>query len=360
VTEVAVLGAGAGGLSTAVELTLAGHKVHLWNRHNPALAPYLQDRTIPFTGVLGDATVQVEAMTTDLRECVHGADVVVVSLPALAHARLFADLAGLSCVVPIVLNPGHTGGALHARAIFQHHEEALPPIAELSTLLYVARTTSVGVRITNRAGQVRCAGLPGAEAAIAAATALFPGLRIERDVLATSLSNVNMVLHPPGAILSAAWVEAPHQFFTFYVDALTPGVARVIEILDAERRKLAARFGHDLPSLIDEMALLGTASLDAVASRDIVAAIREGEANRTILAPDSLGHRYYEEDLPYGLVPLVTLAEFAGVAVPMARALLTVGEGLLGRDLLATGLGRRELGIEGLDYKGLMMLVGGS
>jgi opine dehydrogenase len=236
----------------------------------------------------------------------------------------------------------------------------LPPIAELSTLLYVARTTSVDVRITNRAGQVRCAGLPGAAAATAAAIALFPGLRIETDVLATSLSNVNMVLHPPGAILSAAWVEAPHQSFTFYVDAMTPGVARVIETLDAERRTIAARFGHDLPSMIDEMALVGTVSLDAVTSGNIAAAIREGEANRTILAPDSLGHRYYEEDLPYGLVPLVSLAEVAGVAVPMARALLTVGDGLLGRDLLATGLGRRELGIEGLDYNGLMTLVGSS
>jgi hypothetical protein len=41
----------------------------------------------------------------------------------------------------------------------------------------------------------------------------------------------------------------------------------------------------------------------------------------------------------------------------MARALLAVGGALLGRDLVATGLGAAELGIEGLDYEGLVHLV---
>ena len=87
---------------------------------------------------------------------------------------------------------------------------------------------------------------------------------------------------------------------------------------------------------------------------------RGGAANRTIKAPDSLRHRYYEEDLPFALTPFVALAGIAGVSVPMAHALLTCGSGLLGRDLVATGLGAAGLGIEGLDFEGLVELVGGS
>ena len=68
---------------------------------------------------------------------------------------------------------------------------------------------------------------------------LYPAAIPEGDVLATSLANVNLVLHTPGAILSAAWVEATGGDFRFYVDAMTPGVVRVIEALDRERRAVA-------------------------------------------------------------------------------------------------------------------------
>ena len=78
------------------------------------------------------------------------------------------------------------------------------------------------------------------------------------DVLACDLANVNMVLHAPGAVLAAAWVEATRGDFTFYVQGMTPGVARVMRALDDERRAVARAFGHDLPSLDAEMQAIGT------------------------------------------------------------------------------------------------------
>ena len=78
------------------------------------------------------------------------------------------------------------------------------------------------------------------------------------DVLACDLANVNMVLHVPGALLAAAWVEATRGDFTFYVQGMTPGVARVMQSLDEERRAVARAFGHDLPPLVAEMQAIGT------------------------------------------------------------------------------------------------------
>jgi len=146
--------------------------------------------------------------------------------------------------------------------------DALPPVAELSTLTYVARRREDLVRITGRAGRVRCGALPGGSAACAAAAELFPGVASAvPDVLASSLANVNLVLHPPGAILGAAWVESTGGAFTFYVDAMTDGTGRVIDVLDAERRAVAAGFGHDLPSLTSEMALIGTVPPEEASDR---------------------------------------------------------------------------------------------
>lgn len=356
-TTVAILGAGAGGLSSAVELSQAGHAVRLWNRSPGTLEPY-RDRVIPHSGVLGDGSVTVRMVTTDMRAAVAGADVVVVCVPAQGHAAVFAALAGLPCAVPVVLNPGHTGGALQLRQIFRARGATLPPTAELSTLTYVARTQpGRGVRVTGRAREVRCGWLPGGEDAFAAAAELFPAAIAVPDVLGSSLSNVNLVLHPPGAILAAAWVEAAGGDFTFYVDAMTPGVARVIDSLDAERRAVASAFGHDLPSLAGEMALIGTVPAALAANGDTATAIRAGEANRTILAPGSLRHRYYLEDFPYAVVPFLALTRIAGREAPLAQALLTVASALLGTRLDCGARDEAALGIQGLGRDDLLRLV---
>ena len=63
------------------------------------------------------------------RLALDGAEVAVVCLPALAHAELFVDLARLRVRSPLVLNPGQTGGALHARAVFGAQGAAQPPTA---------------------------------------------------------------------------------------------------------------------------------------------------------------------------------------------------------------------------------------
>jgi opine dehydrogenase len=356
---VAVLGAGAGGLSSVVDLTRAGHEVRLWNRNPATLAPY-GGRVVPHLGVLGEGTVRPSVVTTDLAAATHGADVLVVCLPALAHGAVFADLAEASATVPVVLSPGHTGGALHLRNVFGARGRPLPPVAELSTLPYIARKEGDGtVHVTGKALQVRCGALPGGEEALEAATGLFPAAVEVPDVLASSLSNVNLVLHPPGAVLAAAWVEATGGDFTFYVEAMTPGVARVVEALDAERLAVAARFGHALPPLIEEMALIGSAPVDQAVAGQTAAAIRAGEANRTIKAPASLEHRYYREDFPFALLPFVALAAVAGVETPLARALLEVAGTLAGPDLLAGGLDAAALGVAGLGAEELLSLVQG-
>ena len=314
-TRVAILGAGAGGLSAAVELARVGHDVVLWNRNDKTLRTNAPHRAVRFEGVLGEGSHTLAAVSDDLSAAVGGAEVLVVCLPSIAHRRVFDDLARLGMSQPIVLNPGHTGAALEARQCWRRAGAPMPPIAELSTLTYVARVHDGVVRTTGRAAAVRVAGLPGAEPAVAAAQELFPCARPVLDVLASSLANVNLVLHPPGAVLALAWAESTGGDFTFYRDAMTPGVERVIEALDAERLAVARAFGHELLPLVQEMAEIGTVDPGSPVG-DVAAAIRAGSANRSIKGPDSTQHRYYREDFPFGLQPFVALANVAQSPAP--------------------------------------------
>lgn len=357
-TIVAILGAGSGGLAATAELVAGGHEVRLWNRSATTLEPVRRQGCVRYTGVLGCGSARPSLVTTSLAEALRGAEVAVVTLPGVVHARLFADLADAGWDRPTVLHPGHTGGALHLRAVFLGAARAVPPVAELSTLMYVARNADGVVDVTGRADVVRAGALPGGEDALAFAVQLFRGATAVDDVLCSSLSNVNVVLHPPGAVLGASWVEATGGAFTFYVEGMTSGVGRVMDALDGERRAIAHAFGHELPTLAEEMAAVGTVRHADVAL-PVDQAVRGGAANARIAAPSSLEHRYYREDLPFGLVPLLALADVVDVRAPVAAALLRLGGVAMNGDPLAIGLTAERLGIAGMTRTDLLGVVCG-
>ncbi len=360
-TSVAILGAGAGGAAAAVELSRAGHDVRLWNRTADTLAPFLEAGGIGFDGVFGEGVATPQLITADLNAALAGAEVLLICVPTTGHAtvaRLLADAAVTD--VPLVLNPGHTGGALEVAQTFREAGLAPLPIAEFSTLTYVARKYAPHcVTVSGRAERVWVAALPGGEAALAASQTLYPAAQACVDVLASGLANVNLVLHPPGAVLGAAWVEATGGDFHFYADGVTPGVARVMQRLDDERLAVARAFGHELDPLAQEMAAIGTANRAAAAAGDLVGAICGGAANAKIKAPESLDHRYYREDFGHGLVPFSALARSAGVDTPVAAALLEIGATLVGPQLIEQGRTAERMGIADLDTEGLLALVRG-
>lgn len=340
-TAVAVLGAGAGGAAAAADLTLRGHDVRLWHPRAERLEQFAAG--VSHRGVLGDGVAEI-AVEPDLAAALDGVVAAVACLPAVVRPRLVAALEAARATTPLILDPGGVGGALHVAQSFDG------PLATLSTLTYVARLAGPGVvDVTGVARRVHGAALPGGERALELAQELFPCVAPARDVLAVDLANVNLVLHPPGAVLGAAWVEATGGAFRFYVEGMTPGVVRVLEVLDRERLAVARAYGHELEPLAEEMRAIGTAGAGETGD-----AIRSGGANATIKAPDSLGHRYYREDVAYGLAPFCALAAAAGVDVPVAASLLRLGLAVTGDTDVA---GARELGIEGLDARGVLALV---
>jgi opine dehydrogenase len=310
-------------------------------------------------GVLGDGFTPLDVITSELPLAADGAEVLLVCLPTQAHGVLARHLIDADIRhIPLVLNPGHTGGALEFTHVYRQQGIAPPPVAELSTLTYVARLGSTGqLRVTGRARSVGAAALPGGASALGLALSLYDCARPVRDVLATGLANVNLVLHPPGAILGAAWVEATRGNFTFYVEGLTAGVARVMESLDAERRAVAHAFDIQLPTLIEEMRAIGTIESEEDSNVSTMDAIRSGIANRAIMAPGSFAHRYFQEDLWYGLKPFLALAEITGVDTPCARSLMQLGELAAGPYAPAGARTAAEMGIAGLDRNAVLKFV---
>lgn len=357
-TELAVLGAGSGGLATAADLVSRGHTVRLYNRNAGSLEAVRAQGGIKAGGPAGGGFAPLETVTTSLEEATEGAEAILVVLPATAHRGIAGALAERSADAPIILNPGHMCGSLHVRRVFADLGRTAR-LAELGTLPYVSRSLTPGtVDVYLRATAVPFSVVPDDEETAHLVDDLLPGQRRATHPMETWFWDVNMVLHPPGMILGAARIESTRGDFHFYGDGITDSVNAVMERLDEERIAVARAFGALVPPLAEAMATIGTADSAAAKCGNLGQAVRSGTANATIKAPPQLDHRYLHEDVPFGLVPLVALGRIAGVPTPVADGLIELAEVINGRSYRINGLNDEALQIRGAGIADVVAIAG--
>ncbi len=269
----------------------------------------------------------------------------MVTVPATGHADLGHGLAPyVREDQVVVLNPGRTLGALEMEsALHAGGCRELPVVAEAQSLLYAARVMGLGhVHIFSIKHHVRVAALPAWQTpcVLALLREAFPQFVGTETVLHTSLDNIGAVFHPAPVLLNLARVEGG-EAFDHYHQGITPAVARVLEVLDAERLSVAAALGVALPTAREWLR-----DAYGAAGSDLYRALQDNRAYQGIKAPDSLDTRYLWEDIPTGLVPLASLGELAGVPTPTMRSLIHLASVVHGVDYFRHGrtLGRMGFG----------------
>jgi opine dehydrogenase len=171
-------------------------------------------------------------------------------------------------------------------------------------------------------------------------------------VLETLLLDLNTVVHPAPVILNAARIELKEEFL-LYAEGVTPAIARVVEAVDRERLAVMEALGLKpipFPELVYMIGLAAgkcrTILEDFTSSQGIIGA-------RELKAPSTLTARHITEDVPYGLVPLASIAEMIGVTTPVIRSLITIASVLNQVDYWKVGRTTDKLGISGLKVEEL-------
>ncbi len=354
-SSIAILGAGNGAHAFAGDLALRGYPVRLYNKFENEIIALQSARGVTCEGVI-EGFGALELVTTDIAAVVTDADFLFVVVPANAHAFMAEVCAPhLRDDQVILLNPGRTGGALEFRNVLrQRGVTARVFVAEAQTLLYTCRISAPArVRITMVKHAVTLAALPARDTAyvLERLQPLYPQFVAANDVLETGLDNIGAMFHPPTTILSVGRIESGVPF-EFYRD-MTPSIARVIEVMDAERLAVARAFGVRAQSASEWLAR----SYDGITGNTLYERIQSNAAYRGIAAPSSLDTRYLWEDVPTGLVPMVALGRIANVPMPACEGLANVACALLGRDFWSEGRNAKNMGIEGLDIAGVKKLV---
>ncbi len=359
--SIAVLGAGHGGLAAAADLTQRGFDVRLHARRAETLRPIRDRGGIELRGV-HTGFVPFTAATTDLAEALDGAELVMLVVPSVAHESYAQALAPLLRPdLPVLLNPGHTGGGLHFAHALRSQGYGQPlQTCETVTLSYICRLEAPAtVNIYSYTKNLAFAAFPSRnlDRLLALVTPLFPEIRPAASVLETALMNINAIFHPPGMVMNTGWIEHTRGDFLFYNEGITEGVGRVTAAVDAERQAVGRALGIETPSFLEVFHRAGLTTDAALESGSIARACRESEPNRTIKAPPTLDHRYTHEDVGYGLVPLSALGRLARVATPAIDSLVTLAGLSVGVDFWATGLTLDKMGIAGLTAAGLQSFL---
>lgn len=316
-THFAVIGAGHGGKAMAAHLSIMGFPVSLYNRTEENISVIKARGGIELESYEGGPRgfAEIKVVTSHIEEAIDAAQVIMIVVPSTAHAEI-AQKAGpfLRDGQIVVLNPGRTAGALEFRRILTGSgSKADVIVAEAETLIYASRSDGPAqARIFRIKESVPIAALPATctGRVLEFLHPAYPQFIDGVSVLHTGLNNMGAIFHPALTLLNAGRIESTRGEFQFYIDGVTPSVARLLEVLDRERVTVAAAMGIRARTAQEWLKM----AYDATGA-DLYEAIHNQPGYYGIQAPPTLNHRYISEDVPMSLVPIASFGERFGVSV---------------------------------------------
>ncbi len=342
------MGAGHGGKAMAGHLALMGLDIALWNRTFDHISLIKKRGGIDLDYEAGKlhGLGKLALVTSDLAEAVPFAKVIMIVLPSSAHAEVAKNMAPyLTDGQMIILHPGRTLGALEFRlALEQNGCTADVTIAEAETFIYASRADGPAqARIFRIKEAVPLAALPAIRTnqVLEMIQHVYPQFIDGIDVLHTGLNNMGAIFHPALTLLNAGWIEHTHGDYQFYIDGVTPSVARVLEVLDRERVTVASAVGIRARTSLEWLKLAYDTS-----GEDLHEAIHNQPGYYGIKAPPTLNHRYIFEDVPMSLVPIASLGMRYGVSVRGMESIIRLGSIIHRTDYWRRGRTVERLGLE--------------
>ena len=357
--KTAVLGGGNGAHAMAADLTLKGLEVNMCEapEFREGFSTTLERQEICLIDAWGEERiVKLGMVTTDFEQAIKGVDYIMMAIPAIGHKHFFTSV--MSCLKDgqtIVAWPGNYSALLFANMLREKGIKRDITIAEGHTLPWGCRLEAPGrIRIFVDAWKLLLAAFPAknTDRVINDLKDIYPVVSGE-NVLATSLNNLNPIVHPVGAILNAGWIDTLGKDFHFYKHGTTLSVARAIKAVYEE----VARIGEAIGIKLLEYPEKSFWSRSTIMSVYFKAPFDEEGTVANIAGPSSMKSRYVTEDVPYGLVPTAQLAHKFNVDIPIVDATIKFASLINQTDYYKEGRLLEELGIAALSKEELAEIL---
>lgn len=345
--RIAVIGGGNGSHAAAADLTLNGHQVQWWRRNKDDVSALKANgNKLVVKDSSGTQDVVIDRISENIEDVLSGAQLIVCPTPATAHEDIARQMA--PCLVDgqvVFLPPGSFGSYIMAKVIRDSGNRAEIAFAEAGTLPYLARQhAQFEIAITTRATRLPTGVFPLrlSSHAVSVIRQAYPAIEEAGDALSGALMNAGPVIHPPLILMNAGPIEH-FDHWDIHNEGTQPSIRKVTDSLDAERIATRVALGYTEPHFplanhYDNEAeewMYGNLAHEKLTD--------SGDWREHLVLTE---HRYMREDVALGLALLVSTAEWAGVAAPVASGLLAVGSAVCGVDFRSQGrtLERYDLG----------------
>lgn len=311
-------------------------------------------------------------ITNDPGQAVPGCDVIAFVLAAFAHEQyLHAIKPYLKPEMTLVGFPGQAGFDFQVNDILGDLASQIT-LVNYESLPWVARISEFGKSCDVLGTK---SALMGAFKVGSSEPFLHPENVVQKlignkprvltkgHLLAVSLMSFNAILHT--SILYGKWVDWDGQPLSerpFFYEALSEETAELLSSMSDEVRLIADAIAAQGPQYdmskvvhlhyyycdsykddVDDMTSLYTAIRSNAAYKGLVHPMKQTGDGKWL--PDFVGHRYFTEDIPYGLVVIRGIADIMDVPTPNIDKVLLWAQGLMGKEYLVDGE------IKGLDVK---------
>lgn len=353
--EWAIIGGGNGGQSLSGHLSLMGFSVRLYDIFPETIEAISAQGGIEVDGAV-EGFGKIGLATTNIAEALDGADIVMIVAPALAHRAIAKDCAPHLVHGQIVfIHPGATCGVLEFKKVLEDEKcDAKVTIAEANSLLYACRSPRPGhASIFGIKNELMVTALPANEneRVVKRLNAAFPQMYAGTNVLETSLSNPNAMMHPAPTLLNTSLIESGRNWL-YYWDGITPSIGAFVEEMDKERLALARAFGLVLPSIREWYKAAYGADGGTLSE-----AVKRNKAYASVKGQKTLLTRYVLEDIPMGLVPMISFGKKFGIEVIRMETIVKLGELLIGKDLTKGGRTLENLGLAEMSLRDIQQFV---
>jgi opine dehydrogenase len=349
--KVAVLGGGNGAFAMASDFALQGLEVRMWSKYFDEFKEIKKTHTIKVSGPLIQGEAKISMITDKIEEAIRDADLICSPIPAFTQISIAEHLLPhIEDGQVIFLSPGTFGSYLMYKHMREKGCKKDFAIGETGTLPYLTRKISSQEScIVVRACNLPTGIFPAkkTEKAIEKIKAVFPSAHPIENALSGALMNAGPILHPPLIVLNTGPIQNPAPY-DIHNEGTTPGISKIISLLDEERIMVRKALGfqpnhYPLEDYYDE-----TRPNEWMYPRVAKKLLME---SRLWYEKIDYQHRYVTEDIACGLAFLVSVAEYVGVNIPIARSLITLAGAVSGTNFMETGRTLKSLGISQLSIE---------
>ncbi len=344
----AILGGGNGGQALAGHLSLMGFTTRLYSSAEATVQGIKEQGGVYLQGAV-EGFGKVEHVSSCLETVLEGADHIMVTTAAVAHASLAKRCAALvKDGQHIILHPGSHFGAIEFKSVLDKEGcTADVTISETNSLIYACRAKEIGrVHIFGIKAQLLMGTLPAIkrDKAIELVQELFAQILPAKNVIESSLANTNAILHPGTSLLCTALIESGNDW-EFYKQGFTPSIGAFMERLDQERMALCKAFAIDMENII-----AWCASVYGVEAQSLSEAMANNPSYAGLMGQKRLDTRYVTEGIPMGLIPMIELGTLAGVKTPHMEVIVNLAMLLLPPEKFPPARTFENLGLSGISY----------